>query len=245
MKKSLRITALALAATLVLSGCIKMEVNLELQSDDTVDGSMVFAVQEGLGELLGEGSDEVPTDEEAANELFGDDLSSDFENATEEPYNEDGWIGTRVIFEGEALDDFSEDNEGFSIVRDGDNFVVSGPFDTEATEGSDEEMLEGAEMTMSVTFPGEVSEHNGTLEGTTVTWDLLDGPEELYAVGSATEGGAGIPMWLIIALVAGLLVVAAVVLVVVLVSRSRKNKDDFSSEPPPPAPATPVIEPQN
>ncbi|PKQ27161.1 MAG: hypothetical protein CVT64_01585 [Actinobacteria bacterium HGW-Actinobacteria-4] len=240
MKKSLRLIALALAATVVLSGCIKMEVNLELQSDDTVNGSMVFAVQEGLGELLAENGGEAASDEEAAKELFGDELSSDFDNAREEPYKQDGWVGTRVIFEGESLADFSDDGE-FSIVRDGDTFVVSGPFDTDATSGSDTEMFEGAEMTLSITFPGDVTEHNGTLEGKTVTWDLLAGPEDLYAVGGATEGGAGIPIWLIIALVGVLLFVGVIVLVVVLVVRSGKKKADTTEAPP--APPAPVIEP--
>jgi hypothetical protein len=242
MKKPMRITALALMAALALSGCIKMEVNLELQSDDTVDGSMIFAVQEGLGEMLGEGSEEVPTDEEAANELFGGDLSSDFENATEEPYNEDGWVGTRVVFEGETLADFSEDNEGFTIVRDGDQFVVSGPFETDATaeEGS-EEMLEGAEMTMSITFPGEVTDHNGTLEGNTVTWDLLDGPEELHAVGGATEGGSSLPILLILAILGGLIVVGGVIVALVMMSRSRASKGAIASGEP--SAPSPVIEP--
>ena len=226
MNKPMRTLALATVAVLALSGCIKMEVNLDLQSDDTIDGSMVFAVQEGLGEMLGdvegEGG-EVPSDEDAAREIFGEELDNDFANATEEPYNEGEWVGTRLTFEGEALDSFSEESDGFTITRDGDDFVVAGPYEASAAEDEEaEQLFEGAEMTMSITFPGEVSEHNGTLEGTTVTWNLLDAPDELSARGAASEGG-DLPIFLLLGVLLAVIVIAGAITFVVVRARSKNS----------------------
>lgn len=226
MNRTLRTLAIATAAVLALSGCIKMDVSLELQSDDTVDGSMIFAVQEGLGEMLGdlEGEEgQVPSDEEAAREIFGEELDNDFANSREEPYNEDGWTGTQVFFEGEALDAFSEETDGFSITRDGDEFVVQGPFEASAAEEEEaEQLFDGAEMTMSITFPGEVTDHNGTLEGTTVTWNLLDAPDELQARGAASEG-LDLPIFLIVGILLAVIVIAAGVTFVVIRARSGNS----------------------
>lgn len=226
MNKPIRTLALATVAALALSGCIKMEVNLDLQSDDTVDGSMVFAVQEGLGEMLGdvEGEgDGTTTDEDAAREIFGEELDNDFANSSEEPYNEGEWVGTRLNFEGEPLESFSQETDGFTITRDGDDFVVEGPYEASAADDEEaEQLFEGAEMTMSVTFPGEVSDHNGTLEGTTVTWDLMSAPDELYARGAASEG-LDLPIALIIGAVVAVIVIAAAVTFVVVRARSHNS----------------------
>ncbi|MEX0913982.1 MAG: hypothetical protein WDZ57_03420, partial [Demequina sp.] len=144
MNKPIRTLALATVAALALSGCIKMEVNLDLQSDDTVDGSMVFAVQEGLGEMLGdvEGEgDGTTSDEDATREIFGEELDNDFANSSEEPYNEGEWVGTRLNFEGEPLESFSQETDGFTITRDGDDFVVEGPYEASAADDEEAEQL--------------------------------------------------------------------------------------------------------
>ncbi len=224
MNTTLRTLALALAATLALSGCLKMDVNLELQSDDTVNGSMIFAVQEGLGEMLGEvEGGEAPSDEEAAREIWGEELAQEFENASEEPYNQDGWVGTRVVFSGEPLDAFTDESDGFTITRDGDEFVVQGPFQPgPGEEEGMEELYEGAEMTLSVTFPGTVNDHNGTLDGTTVSWDMLDPPAELFARGDAA-GGVGVPLLVLVGILVAVIVIAAALTFVVIRARGGSN----------------------
>lgn len=77
------------------------------------------------------------------------------------------------------------------------------------------------EARVSITFPGSVSEHNGTLEGNTVTWDLAgDQPTVMMAVGSA-GGGAGNLLFIIIGAVVLLLLILGLVLF--LRSRGKKN----------------------
>lgn len=212
--------ALAVSAVtaLALTGCIKVDFDLELQSDDTVDGAITYAVAEGTGEFMST-EDQEYTDEEAAEALFGDLAAEDYENGEVTTYAEDDWVGKTVTFEGETLDGFAldEGSEGLTIVREGDEFVVSGPYDASGELG---EAPAGAEMTLSITFPGAVSESNGEIseDGRTVTWNLLDAPETIDARGAAVAGGS-MP-WLIPALiVAGVLALGAVALALVLMRR--------------------------
>ena len=98
-------------------------------------------------------------------------------------------------------------------------------------------------MTIAVTFPGEVTEQNGDLDGTTVTWTPVFGQAtELHAVGSAIDAGSSMAWLLFI----GLAVLLAIVLAIVIVSRGRGRPEgvegsEVASEdaltPAPPAPA--------
>lgn len=222
-------TALATLVAASLAGCVKMDMQLDLQSDDTVDGSMVFAVSTALADLTGQDPADI------AEQMSGESFDMDEGTVTStEPYDDGEYVGQTITFEGETLDSFSGSTDGeLSIVREGDEFVVSGTMDlSEAalgTEGaeSDEMMsglMEGFDIQISITFPGKVSEHNGELDGNTVTWSPTYGEStELSARGSAVEGGGGssLPLPLLIGIGAAVLI--AVALIVFLVLRSRKN----------------------
>jgi hypothetical protein len=247
MKNASRTVALALVAVFALTGCLRMNVDMTLNADNTVDTTMVVAIQEGVGESLGMSDDEV------LEQLTGE-LGSDLDGGTQEPYNEDGYIGTKVTMNGQSLDEIAGEvgTEGLSITREGDTFVVDGALEDAGSETTDE-LPAGAEVTVSITFPGEVTEHNGTLEGTTVTWDLMDAPETIHAVGGATTE-QGLPAWLMIAL-AVLLFLAIVAVVGVIAFRSRAKTLAKAEEAPviapvesepagfvPDAAAAPVVE---
>ena len=217
MKNSLKALALSVLVVATLAGCFKVQVDLKLNENDTIDGSMLVAIQAGVGESLGMSDDEV----------LGQ-LTEEFESEEgmkAEPYSEDGYIGTEYIFEGRPLDAFknSEDGSDISITRDGDEFVVDGTWDTDDESGEMDPASLGATFTFAVTFPGKVTDHNGELsdDGHTVTWNLLDGPDTLHAVGGAKAGGGSPLGWIVIAL--GILVIAAVVAVIVVRSRGSKK----------------------
>jgi len=217
MKNAAKVAALSLLVIATLAGCFKGKVDLTLNSDNTIDGSMIIAIQSGIGESLG------MSDEDLLKELNSD--GSGIDGAKESDYNEDGFIGKKYTFENEPLDSFqnSDDGSDISITREGDTFILDGTWDTEDadTEGMDPATM-GAEFTFSVTFPGKVTDHNGELseDGKTVTWNLLDPPATLHAEGKATEGGSPWA-WLVIGL--GVLIIAAVIVVVIVRSRAKKN----------------------
>jgi hypothetical protein len=191
--RALRSIATLAGLTLLLAGCLKLDMAITISPDDTVDGEMVFAVNKQLLELTGQNLDDVLGDAT---------VPSDVEGATQEPYEDEDFVGTQVTFEDVALSDLSEgsDPDALTIVRSGDTYEVDGvmdlstddadlqgnPFEDQITQAFDT-----AELRIAITFPGEVLETNGQVDGTTVTWEPVFGERNvLTAVASASGDGA-------------------------------------------------------
>lgn len=230
------------AMVLVLSGCMKLEMNLELRSDDTVNGDVVFAVSRELLSLAGGSFEDFKTETDSP--------VPEGVEVTTEPYEDDDFVGERYTFEGAALSEFAGGGaDELSITRLGDTFVVVGSLDmsdtgTEGFEGA-EQLLESFDMSVSVTFPGEVESATGEIDGNTVTWELKPGQNvQIEAVGSAigdgSGGGGGATLYILIAA----LVAVAIVVGAVLMRRARSapvvgTPGDFgglAGEAPAPAP---------
>jgi hypothetical protein len=205
---------LALAALpLLLSGCIKLTMDLDVASDDTVSGTVILAVDKNLLELSG-------SDFEDA---IGSDalVPPDVEGVSVEPYDDDEFVGQEITFDGTSLDEVNQGGGGeddFNIVREGDTFRVSGvldlTFDQAETEGvpiDPEQLFESADISITLSFPGEVRSANGEIDGNTVTWTPQVGERTaLNAVASAVGGGSSM-LWIVLAVVA-LVVIAAIAL---------------------------------
>ncbi|MGZ8630656.1 MAG: LppM family (lipo)protein [Actinomycetota bacterium] len=188
-----RSLAILSALTLLLTGCLKLDMALTVSPEDTVDGELVFAVNKELLELTGQTVDDF---------LGGTAVPSDVEGATQEPYEDDKFVGTKVIFESVALAELQQgsDPDSLSIVREGDRFEVTGELDLSTAgedlqgdpfEGQVTEAFDTAELRIAITFPGEIIETNGQVDGTTVTWEPKFGERtELTAVASASGDGA-------------------------------------------------------
>lgn len=192
-RRWIRSVTLLAGLTLLLAGCLKLDMALTISPDDTVDGEMVFAVNKELLELTGQSVDD----------LLGDTaVPDDVPGATQEPYEDDRFVGTRVVFEDVALEDMQEgsDPDSLSIERRGDTYEVNGVMDLTADDAELEgnpfedqltEAFDTAELRIAITFPGEVLETNGQVDGTTVTWEPVFGERtELQAVASASGDGA-------------------------------------------------------
>jgi hypothetical protein len=172
----------------------------------------VIAVDESLLELSGQSVDD----------LFADmDLSDLPAGSDAEPYREDGFVGQQVTFESVPLSEFagsgalSATGEDLSIVREGDEFHVSGAFDMSGEEftGTEvpQEFLENFEFTIAITFPGKVVSATGDIDGNTVTWEPTIGENtRIEAVASAIPSSSS-PILLIMLVALGALVLGAVV----------------------------------
>ena len=83
----------------------------------------------------------------------------------------------------------------------------------------------GVEVSVSVTFPGKVTEASGNAEkkGSTVTWaNVLDEKGSLHAVGKDSAGLFGVPwLWII---VGAAVVLVVIIVVVIIVAKSSKKK---------------------
>jgi len=227
MKSALKITALSILVVVTLAGCFKGKVDLTINSDDTIDGSMLIAIQSGIGDSLG------MSDDDLLGEMTGD-VSGDLEGATVKDYSEDGYIGKLYSFENQPLDSFDSGDDGsdVSITREGDTFIVDGTWNTEDTDtgGMDPAAL-GAEFTFAVTFPGKVSDANGTIsdDGKTVTWNLLDPPATLHAEGKAVDNSSNM-LWILLAAIALLVVAAVVITLLVVRKRGSKPVEDAAAD---------------
>jgi len=246
MTATLRATArtIALCALVMLmTGCIKVDLNMELHGDNTVGGTMVFAVSRDLLALTGSSADDLLGQITAS----AGPLPSGVQ-FQESPYADDKFEGKTYTFHDVPIDAFSQGTtagETISIKRVGDTFQVNGEIDlTPAATG---QLQPGAarsakdmELRIAITFPGPISQQSGgTISGNTVTWTPAFGEKtEIQASGSAIgSGGNGPTMWILLGLAILLVVVVGLVLV-----RSRRSQvaPEASTEtavtPPTPAP---------
>ncbi|MFC8600524.1 LppM family (lipo)protein [Isoptericola sp. NPDC057191] len=204
---------LAAVGLLALSGCMKVDLDMTLSEDDTVSGTMIMAVSNSLAETMGM----KPGDlwKQAGGEVG----QSAPQGATQEPYSDDEYTGTKYTFTDTPIGDMSgSGDEDLTITRDGDNYVVDGTLDL--SQGADQlkslpqKVQDAFDVQISITFPGAVSDASGQIEGNTVTWTpQLGETTEIHAVGAA-DSGSGFPWW-IVGLVIGLVVIALVVWLVV------------------------------
>jgi hypothetical protein len=233
------------ALALLLAGCFKVNMDLDVAADNTVSGTAVVAVEQSLLELSGQSVDQ----------LFADMDLSDLPPGSEAaPYDEDGFVGQQITFEEVPLNEFTEDGtlsgeasgEDLNIVREGDEFHVTGGFDMSGQEFSGTEIpqqfLENFEFRISITFPGAVSSASGDIDGNTVTWEPRIGQNtEIRAVASAIPSSSS-PLLMIVLIAVGALVLGAIVYVLTHRKAAAAGPiagTGFGDAVPAPAPARP------
>lgn len=179
IKKALSVlTSCALIFT--ATGCIKFDLDLKINSDSTVSGTMVFAVSEALSELGDEQTPETPT-----NDLV--DPTAD--GVTTEPYDDGKFVGQKITLDRVPFSEFSKGgNSGdLTIQRDGDLITLKGFLnlgdDTDQAPSQEDlgevlgdafvkSLFASADLRIRVTFPAEVVSTTGSLseDKRTVTW---------------------------------------------------------------------------
>ena len=216
------VAALGMLLVLALAGCVRFQADLSVDDQNRLDGDIVVALitddQAGSADNARENASKIEA--QLLPELRGAD------GVTAEPYEQDDYVGTRFTLDDtpiEALDGGDADG-ALKLTRSGDTFDFSGTLDfTPDDEPLTDEEVEGdpkdSNITVAISFPGEVLDHNGELTGTQVTWTTtLEGSVDMHATASAIPSGP--PVALIVLIV--LLILAAVaVLVIVLIRRRR------------------------
>ena len=274
---------LTVTALLALSGCVKLDADLEVHDDETVSGTMTLAMSkkaiamvEEMAESMGDfgaeldaldsasdsGSDSESgsdtgkdtgkdADEEGTDDVEG--LTSDLteelfptddlpEGAEVEAYEDDKFIGQTMTFSRIAvgeLGDFiaatsddegakSDSGDGWSLTREGDTYVFEGDAvlaeesaEDEAGAMGMEGLFDDSEIRISVTFPGEVVESNGEVDGNTVTWRPAFG--DTLQMRAQAEASAGFPVWPAVGALSGVLLLGGMVLVAL---RQRRRRDE-------------------
>ncbi len=234
MKRLAHAAVLTLLATLTLSGCIRYNVDMTLSEDDTASGTIVVAVQKGVGEQMG-----VANDEEALTQLFGE--SPFGPSFAPKDYADGDWVGKSYTFDTVAITDLGDLASLFTVTRDGDVFSVDGDA-APVTEDEKSQMPPGAESKVSITFPGKVIDSNGTVDGRTVTWDLFTMTDPIHATGNATGPGSGlgVPAWLLVGGGIALVMLVGAAVAVILLRRRRDPAAHADAVPFEPAPFNPA-----
>lgn len=198
------IVGLLCVVLLTLTGCVKVDLDLEVHSDDTISGTLIMGV-----------SKEVPNAEQAVDQLQGQ-LPP---GATSEPWSDDKFVGVQITYDNTPIDQFSTPSAGMGgdtglgLRREGDFFILGSP-DAE-TDSPD---LTGLQPVYRVrlTFPGPVVEGTGQIDGRSIEWtDMNVNP---YVKARATSVVL-VPLLIGAAVV---LVLAAAALVVFLALRRQR-----------------------
>jgi hypothetical protein len=240
------------ALVFLMTGCIKLNMNLGINSDNTVSGTIEFGIQKELVDLTGQNVED----------LLGSDapFPSSAPGVTVEPFDDGEFAGRQVILEDVPIEEFNSGGtvgasgatgasgptsgagaDSLRIARQGDTFVVTGVLDLSralpgvtgplaGTGGA--QVFESADIRIAITFPGEVLQApGGEIEGNTVTYmPEFDERLEINATGSAVDNGeaadvvGGSDSFLpLILIIAG--VVLVLLIVGFLVVRGRRHED--------------------
>jgi hypothetical protein len=235
---------------LLMTGCIKLDLDLKVSPDNKVSGTVIFAFNKQLLALTGQSPDQV---------IQGSGQSvpaSGAPGTSVSPYEDDVFSGEKITYDNVDLDQFNRSGSADSIQveRVGDEFHVSGVLDFTNENSANNPLgdaaqgvLSSAQLDVKLIFPGAVTSSNGEIHGNSVTWSPKIGEKtEFTAVASAIgSGGSGIPTWVWVPI--GVLIVAIIVAIIVT-SRRRSSavpadgtdRPMSESQPePPPLPPTP------
>jgi len=180
---------MVLGCLLGLSGCMKLEGDLELSADETVSGTVVVGVSEDWSEAHGQ-------DPMALQQILAEELQlTPDAGITGEAYADEDYVGMELTLTDVEIDRVAEaTNDALVITRDDEGYLVGGRFtdlDTTAPGpgGEEDEVPTPWVVDLSVTFPEAVTDHDGELSGRTVSWQLEpdEGEDTMYA----TTAGSG------------------------------------------------------
>jgi hypothetical protein len=233
----------ALALMLVLAGCVRLDVDLKVADDDTVDGTVVIAVDEKALRAAGQDADT----------LYAT-LAANLPNAdgvTTQKYDQDGFAGVQLDLNDVPIANLPALGPAgqLRLSRDGNEYQFDAVLElgTDATTGISipEGLTTEPDLRVQVTFPGEVTATNGQKDGATARWTpTLGQRNELtataLATGGASSGGTGNSGWLVLVAVIGGLAVLTAALALFLTRRREQSRLipltplPSDTEPPPP-----------
>jgi hypothetical protein len=175
--KKLRLIAVISFISVLLTGCVRMDLALEINSDKTVSGTFIYAISDALSELGAASEESDPT-----SDLF--DTTAD--GVTISEYKQDGYTGTKIVLDRVPMDAFNKEGGetgGFQIIREENRITLKGELDLsseDADQGVDSDwgaalaksLFATADLNISVKFPVKVVSTTGTIgeDGRTVSW---------------------------------------------------------------------------
>jgi hypothetical protein len=213
--------AVAAIAVAVLTSCMNVNYTLTANPDATVTGILQLQVAKEAASMLG-----IATAEDLATELKSGELTDAGDSKVLDncvPGSDDAYIVLNCGVTNAPLTDI---DDGWSLVREGDTLVMNVRTDSGAT--GDEPTVDLGEVTITVTFPGDVMsvEGNGvtkTAPDTIVAKGSLDETLAFTVTASAVGGGGGLnPIWI---LLIGFVIVIGALALLLLMRRRRASPE--------------------
>jgi hypothetical protein len=236
----LRAAGALVASALLLTGCMRLNMSLTVNADDTIDGQLLLTAEKSI----------LTTNGRTPQQGFAD-LRKNIPAmppGPEEVYEDAERYGTLIRYDHTPLSQFN--SESIKLVETGGTYRFTLPLDPtlygnaapSATPQSRDTFMKAMEFEIQVTFPGTVVDSNGTEVGRTVTWQIKAGqdkPEQLFATSDipssapaspAGGGHSGLP-WLLIIAGAAIVAVAAVAVVAVFLLMRHSGPGAAAAEP--------------
>lgn len=176
MKKLIK-TFILLAFIVALTGCMKINMNMEVKKDLTMDMNMEMLMQESMLTTIGYSKEEMISS--MKEEIYSEMDRVEIEEI-EKTIDGESWVGISIT------SDELTDLEGEKVLKkDGDIITLTLPMD-ELDDEMDMDDIEnsgytlkdlknmGMEMNVTIKMPGKATANVGKVSGDTVTIDLLE-----------------------------------------------------------------------
>jgi len=234
--RTLRALTALIVAAFTLTGCMKLDMDLSIDPrNDTLNGTFIVAVDKNVLTMEGKTAEEGY----AATESNLRELPP---GSRSEIYDDGRFYGRKIIFERYPLAEFNRKNPSASITHadgkytfkmDGTNPVAS------STPAQLVTALANLEITISVTFPGKVIEHDeqSTLQDRTVVWKMK--LADFRAIKAVSQEEETFP-WMLLAIVTGVFGTLVVAGILVLALRLGRRRAPDSEPPTVPLPISPA-----
>lgn len=189
MKKALKMLCL-MAAVVMLSGCYRINTNVEIKNDKSGSIEYVIAIDKqamssmgNLGDSDDDDSSSSSIDVEQYKELK--DSGWKVEEYSDKSSDHD-WEGVKLIYEFKNIDDLVGDKkDALAFLNDdkpeiknffykeGDKYVANQVFDNSSSATGMENYKSMFDLKYTVKLPNKAISNNATsVDGTTYTWDL-------------------------------------------------------------------------
>lgn len=211
MKNRVRAVLVVLACLVALTGCVKLDADLKVHSNETVSGSMTIGVDKQLLQASGQSLDRIRERIESGIKQSATD------GVTCKPFDDDRYIGSNCDFDNVPFEKMGRSTgDGVGFRKEGDRIIVT----VKAADLGQVPSGSNPSVNFKITMPGKIIEHDdgAKVDGRTATYDSLD---KVGRISLTSEAGSSFPVWAIVLIVVLLLLAAGAVVFFVL--RGRKS----------------------
>lgn len=230
------LSGLLIIAAFALTGCMKLDMNLSIDPrNDTLNGTFIVAVDKNVLTMGGKTAEEgFATTEKTLKEIPAGTRS--------EVYDDGKFYGRKIIFDKYPLAQFNRQSPSASVVHQDRQYIFRMDGTNPVAASTPAQLLNALanfEITIAVTFPGKVIEHDpqSTLEDRTVRWRMK--LADFRAIRAVSQEESSFP-WMLLVVVAGLFGVLVVTGIVVLALRLNRRPQPVSGPPTATLPISPA-----